>query len=327
MKVGLIGAGGISQVHCAGYQNLPNVQVCAVADLIIERAETRAQLFGARAYPSLQAMLAAEKLDAVDICVPSYLHAEMAVECLDAGLHVLCEKPLAFDRAGADAVLAAWKRSGKMFMVAQVLRFWPEYQYFKQLIAEGTYGPLRQASFTRTSGAPAWGGWYTDPARSGMAPFELHIHDLDFIHFLLGKPLEIQSYGWREDTLLASYLRTRLVYPGVIVDAEAGWYRAPLPFAADYRAVFEGAVLDYRGGELYLAEAGASERRKIQVESGPDSGPLINLPGTFPYYNEIAYFTGCVINRKAPETVTPYDSRESIEMLFQAVEAAEGRTF
>lgn len=327
MKIGLIGAGGISQVHCAGYQNLPQVQVCAVADLIIERAETRAELFGARAYASLEAMLAAESLDAVDICVPSYLHAEMSVQCLDAGLHVLCEKPMAFDRAGADAVLAAWQRSGKMYMVAQVLRFWPEYQYCKKLVDEGTYGPLRQASFSRMSAAPAWRGWYCDPARSGMAPFELHIHDLDFIHFLLGQAQFIQSYGWREDALLGSYLRTRLHYPGVIVDAEAGWYHAPQPFYAEYRAVFERAVLEYRDGELYLAEGGAAQRRKIQVESGPDSGPLINLPGTFPYYKEIAYFADCVMQGRAPETLTPYDSREAIEMLFQAVEAAEGRKF
>jgi predicted dehydrogenase len=327
MKLGLIGAGGISQAHCAGYQNLPQVQVCAVADLIIERAETRAALFGARAYPSLEAMLAAEELDAVDICVPSYLHAQMAVQCLDAGLHVLCEKPMAFDRAGADAVLAAWQRSGKILMIAQVLRFWPEYQYCKKLVVEGTYGPLRQASFTRTSATPAWRGWYVDPALSGMAPFELHIHDIDFIHFILGKPQAQQAYGWRDDTLLSSYLRTRLIYPGAIVDAEAGWYNAPQPFLAEYRVVFERAVLDYRDGELFLAENGASERRKITFECGPDSGPMINLTGTFPYYNEIAYFAECVIQGKAPETLTPYDSREAIEMLFQAVEAAEGRTF
>jgi len=151
MKLGIVGAGGISQVHCAGYQHLPEVQVCGVADLILERAEKRAALFGARAYSSLEAMSAAEQLDAIDICVPSYLHAQMAVQCLEAGLHVLCEKPLAFNRAEADAVLAAWQRSGKMFMVAQVLRFWPEYQYLKQLVSTGAYGGLRQASFTRTS--------------------------------------------------------------------------------------------------------------------------------------------------------------------------------
>jgi len=181
--------------------------------------------------------------------------------------------------------------------------------------------------FTTSSGAPAWGGWYTDPARSGMAPFELHIHDLDLIHYLLGKPQAVEAYGWRDDALLGSYLCTRLRYPGVTVDAEAGWYRAPLPFRAEYRAVFDGAVLDYRDGALKLYEAGASEARLVELERGPDSGPLINLPGTFPYYNEVAYFARCVESGRPPETLTPYDSREAIEMLFQAVEQAEGRSF
>ena len=327
LKIALIGAGGIAAVHCAGYQNLPQVQLCAVADILIERAVAKAEPFGARPYASLDELLAAESVDAVDLCVPSYLHAGMTARCLDASLHVLCEKPLAFDRAGADAVLAAWRRSGKMLMIAQVLRFWPEYQYFKGLVDSGEYGRLLQASFTRTSSAPGWGGWYADPARSGMAPFELHIHDIDFIHFLLGRPDRVESYGWRDDALQGSYLRTRLRYDGIVVDAEAGWYRAPVPFTADYRAVFERAVLDYRGGELWLAEAGAAERRKIAVESGPDAGALINLPGTFPYYNEIAYFVSCLESGRPPEVITPLQSREAIETLFLAVEAAEGRTF
>jgi UDP-N-acetylglucosamine 3-dehydrogenase len=231
---------------------------------------------------------------------------------------------MAFNRKEADKVMAAWRKSGKMLMFAQVLRFWPEYVYLKKLVSEGSFGRLRQASFSRTSGAPEWGGWYVDPARSGMAPFELHIHDLDLVYHLLGKPSHLEAYGWREDGIYASYLRTRLFYEGALVDAEAGWYRGPVPWKAVYRAVFDRAVLDYDGSSLLLYEGNAREPQRIQLETGPDSGPTINLPGTGPYANEVAYFAACVEDGRAPEVITPPESREVIEMLFEAVEKAGG---
>jgi predicted dehydrogenase len=324
MKLAIIGAGGIAQAHCAGWDQLPLVEVCGVADPIWERAETMARRYEARAYASLEALLTVERPDAVDLCVPSDLHARMTVQCLEAGLHVLCEKPMAFNRQEADAVIAAWRKSGKMLMFAQVLRFWPEYIYLKKLVHDGSFGRLLQASFSRTSGAPEWGGWYVDPLRSGMAPFELHVHDLDLIYHLLGEPTRQESYGWREDKLYASYLRTHLFYEDVLVDAEAGWYRGPVPFKAVYRAVFERAVLDYDGSLLWLYEGDAKEPRKIELEKGPDSGPVINLPGTGPYANEVAYFAACVEDGRAPEVITPDESRVVIEMLFKAVEDAGG---
>jgi predicted dehydrogenase len=322
MKLALIGAGGIAQAHCAGYRHIPAAQVVAVADLILERAEEKARLFGARAYPSLEALLAAEQPDAVDLCVPSDLHARMAAQCLRAGLHVLCEKPMAFQRREADEVMAAWQESGKFLMIAQVLRFWPEYEYLKKLVDERPFGRLLQVSFSRTSAAPEWGGWYVDPQRSGMAPFELHIHDLDFVYHLLGKPEDLTAYGFRDDGLYASYVRTQLFYPGVVVEAEAGWYHGPVPFKAVYRAVFERAVLDYLPEGLLLYEPGQPEPRKIEVETGPNAGPVINLPGTGPYYNEIAYFVECVEKGQPPAVITPPESREVIELLLRAIEAA-----
>ena len=324
MKLAIIGAGGIAQAHCAGWEALPDVQVIAVADLILERAENTARRFGARAYASLEALLDAEHPEAVDLCVPTDLHGRLAVQCLEAGLHVLCEKPMALNRKEADAVMAAWRKSGKMLMYAQVLRFWPEYVYLKHLVSAGTYGRLLQGSFSRTSGAPEWGGWYVDPARSGMAPFELHIHDLDLIYYLLGKPGRLEAYGWRDDGRYASYLRTQLYYPGTLIDAEAGWYRGPVPWKATYRAVFERAVLDYNGSQLTLYEGQAKEPQVITLEAGPDGGPVLNLPGTGPYANEVAYFASCVEDGRAPEVITPDESREVIEMLFEAVEKSGG---
>jgi predicted dehydrogenase len=322
MQIALIGAGGIAQVHCSGYDQLEDARITAVIDTNPEAAARTARRYSATEYTSIEAFLAAERPDAVDICSPTYFHAEQAALCLEAGLHVLCEKPMSLDRRGADRVMEAWKRSGKFLMIAQVIRFWPEYMALKNIVEQRPYGALRQVFLSRTSAAPGWGsGWYLDPALSGMAPFELHVHDLDFVYYLLGKPRGVRANGWREDRLHASYLRTHLDYPGILVEVEAGWYDAPVSFAATYRAVFERAVLDYRSDGLWLFETGAKEGKRMDLAPAASATGL-NLPATDAYASEIAYFCGCVRENRPPEIITPLQSREVMEMLFQALESS-----
>jgi len=130
----------------------------------------------------------------------------------------------------------------------------------------------------------------------------------------------VQARGWRDDKLYASYLRTHLDYAGILVEVEAGWYAGPVPFAATYRAVFERAVVDYRTDGLWLYESGAKEERRIDLAPAAGSTGL-NLPATDAYANEIDYFCACVRENRAPEVITPLESRDVMEMLFQALES------
>jgi len=233
IKVGLIGAGGIGSAHSSAYEQIADAKITAVMDVRGEQAERIAAVHGAKAYTSLDEMLTHETLDMVDICTPSYTHAELSIRCANSGLHVLVEKPIAHTLEEAQAMVAAARQNHVLFMVAQVIRFWPEYAYLKQVCDAGTYGRLVQAWFSRVCGAPSWewDQWYTDPKRSGLAPFELHVHDLDFIHHLLGKPAAVRSLGITQNDIRASFIKTQYLYdtlPGAIVEAEGGWWRGRL---------------------------------------------------------------------------------------------------
>lgn len=327
IKVALIGAGGIGNAHSNAYQQITHAKITAVVDIRREFAEKIALLHGAKVYTSVTEMLANEKIDMVDICTPSFTHPEIAIRCAHQHLHVLVEKPIAYTLDQAKAMLDAVHQNDVMFMVAQVIRFWPEYTYLKQVYDTGLYGRLLQVWFSRVCGAPlwAWDNWYVDPSRSGLAPFELHIHDVDYIHYLLGKPDLVDSLAVNQQDKYASFIKTRYFYtslPNVVIEAEAGWWQGPVPFAATFRAVFDKAVLAYDSEKLTVFEASALEPVVVDITSNVQMDSSINLKNTSGFYNEIAYFTECIKDGKSPAVITPQQSIISLKILLTELESA-----
>jgi predicted dehydrogenase len=327
LTAAIIGAGGIGGAHSSAYQALPETRVIAVVDTRPEQAQKLALIHSAKAYFSIEDFLQHEKPDMVDICVPTFLHAEFAIRCADHGMHVLCEKPMAPDLEKAQAMLDAARQNGVFLMIAQVIRFWSEYAYLKQVYNEGTYGRLIQAWFSRLSGAPIWSweNWYLDPQRSGMAPFELHVHDTDFVHYMFGMPDRVQSAVAEDLSKYASYIRTRYHYtdrPELLVESEGGWWQGPVPFEATYRAIFEGATLDYDGQKISVYEPGSEQPRLVDMAAGVSLGSAINLDNLGGVYNEIAYFTACVREKRAPTVITPEQSLLSLKLLLTELESA-----
>jgi predicted dehydrogenase len=327
IKVALIGAGGIGGAHSNAYEKIPDARITAVVDIRREYAEKLAAINGANTYTSTGDMLASESIDMADICTPSFTHPEITIQCVQNGLHVLVEKPIAYTLSDAQAMIEAVQRHGRLFMVAQVIRFWPEYIYLKQVYDRRTYGKLVQAWFSRLSGAPlwAWDNWYVDPARSGLAPFELHIHDTDYIQSLLGKPDRVQSQAINQPAIYASFLKTQYYYdklPGVIIEAEAGWWQGPVPFAATFRAVFERAILIYANDKLALYEADGREPKIVDLASQVQMSSAINLQNTSGIYNEITYFIECIKTGRAPTVITPEQSYISLKILLTELESA-----
>jgi predicted dehydrogenase len=327
IKVALVGAGGIGSAHSNAYEQISDARITAVVDIRREYAEKLAARHAAKVYTSVDDMLASEKIDMVDICTPSFTHPEITIQCAQHGLHVLVEKPIAYTLEKARAMIGTAQKYGVLFMVAQVIRFWPEYIYLKQVYDTGKYGKLLQAWFSRVCGAPlwAWDNWYVDPSRSGLAPFELHIHDADYIHYLLGKPDYVHSLAVNQPAIYASFLKTQYFYdslPGVIIEAEAGWWQGPVPFAATFRAVFEGAVLAYDSEKLILHEADERESKTVDLSSDVQMSSSINLKNTSGIYNEIAYFIECIISSTPPAVITPEQSFISLQMLLTELESA-----
>jgi predicted dehydrogenase len=291
LKIGLAGLGGIGQVHLSTYRHLEDCEVAAVCDPS-EAGQARAREKGIPCYGDLASLLKAHAVDVVDVCVPSFLHRDCVVEALEHGLPVICEKPLALSGAHVKEMYALAEKKGAPLFVGHVVQFYPASKALHAMIADRRFGKALDAVFLRLSACPKWaaGGWLLDKARSGLLPFDLHIHDLDLIISLFGKPESREVFsGGREGLGYREYYRFLYHYKDLNVCAEAAWYNAEIPFTAVWRVYFERAVVIYDGVKLiaYKDEGPPEEfdiEEKIKIPTG------INLPPTGVFYEELGFF-------------------------------------
>ena len=199
-------------------------------------------------------------------------------------------------------------------MIAQVLRFWPEYEIIKKLYDEKTYGNLLSGSMTRLGCRPkwSWDNWMTDKNRSGLVPFDLHIHDLDFMVYTFGKPAKTNAF--KSTTETQDYLNTVYQYDGFFISTEASWYASPYPFKAAFRFQFEHAVAAWENGEMKIYEENGKIWSPVSGGDGLDTGN-IGLPASDAYANEIRYFTDCVENGSFPDKVKPEELECVLDIL------------
>lgn len=310
LKVGLVGVGAISGSHIPTWLNNENTQLVAICDIREEQMEQYAEI---KHYSSYDEMLENEELDIVDICVPTFLHVEFSLNALKKGINVLCEKPVSLKNDDATMLYEVAKQNNVKFMVAQVLRFWNEYVVLKELYENKKYGKLLSGSMIRLSARPkwSWDNWYTDENRSGLVPFDLHIHDIDFMVFAFGKPKNVTSY--RSNTPTQDYINAVYNFGDFSICSEASWYASPYPFKAEFRFQFEKAVVANEDGAFKIYEAGGEiidYSAKNECETSD-----ISIPKSNGYQNEIEYFIDCVLNNKQPETVKPDELETVIEIL------------
>ncbi|MCL6455111.1 MAG: Gfo/Idh/MocA family oxidoreductase [Alicyclobacillus sp.] len=194
LQVGVIGAGSISSLHLGSYQKNPEAVIYAICDLNEERARAKAEQYGAeKVYTDYRALLADPRVEAVSICTWNNTHAEIAIAALDAGKHVLVEKPLCQTVDQALQVEAAVRRSGKVLQVGFVRRYASNTEILKRFIDAGDLGEIyyAKASCIRRLGNP--GGWFADVERSGGGPvIDLGVHIIDLCWYLMGRP-KVQS--------------------------------------------------------------------------------------------------------------------------------------
>jgi len=194
IKVAVVGCGSISKHrHIPEYAMNPNVELVAFVDPIIERAEHYAQLHGGKAYSNYVDMLKAEKVDAVSVCTPNYLHAEISIAAANAGAHVLVEKPMATSAAESEAMIKAAKKNGVFLMVGHNQRLMPPHVKAKEILETGKLGKV--LTFRTSFGHPGPEGWSVDGRESWFfrkeeaimgAMGDLGVHKSDLIRWLLG---------------------------------------------------------------------------------------------------------------------------------------------
>ena len=313
--VGLLGAGSIGSIHFDGYRDLTCAKVVAVADANREAANRLAEACGATAYYDISDLLTDGRVDMVDVCIPTFLHERAVVGAAEAGKHVLCEKPIALGLESADRMIAAVRASGVKAMVAQVMRFWPQYVMIKDLLDRGELGRPLAAVAERLS-APKW-GWFKDPTLSGGAVLDIHIHDLDFFYYLFGEPSSVYALGLRSQTGGWEHVMTSLDFGSVKAVAE-GSYLMPegYPFLQSIRVLGDKASVEYRSqGEVVeraAEDAGFSLCR-------PGEPPMaLEAPEVDGYAAEIEYFVSCVKDDRESEIATFEEARTVLRLALAA---------
>jgi len=332
VRVALTGLGFMGKTHLGVYQKLPDVQVVAVCDADKERLAISSldaggniaasagaiDLSSARTYTDYGAMLSEGGFDYVDICLPTSFHAEYTIKALDAGFHVFCEKPMGLSGAETDKMLRAVKRSGKLFSVGQCLRFWPAYTEVKKLLDSGRYGKVQYAEYARFSAPPGWGwdGWLLDGKRSGNAALDLHVHDVDMLLYLHGRPKSLRSNGTIERDGSISHIATIYTYDGFVVASTGGWNCSD-SFGFNMRAFW---VLDKASIELDF-----SKTSPVVVYPKGEPKYALDLPEGDGYYHELKDFTEGVAKGRSSGVVTGTSAAESVKLCLLEIDSARRR--
>ncbi|KIL49853.1 Gfo/Idh/MocA family protein [Jeotgalibacillus soli] len=197
LKIGMIGLGNISTYHLQPYMAHPHVRVTAFCDLNQSRLEEKGLKFGvSELYTDYRELLEKSDVDAVSICTWNNSHAEIAIAALEAGKHVLVEKPLSMNVEEAEAIEEAVRRTGKLLQVGFVRRYGDNTAILKTFLDAGDLGEIyyAKASCIRRLGNP--GGWFADKSRSGGGPLiDLGVHMIDVCWYLMGRPKPVSVTG------------------------------------------------------------------------------------------------------------------------------------
>lgn len=195
IRVAVIGCGSIAKHrHLIEYNNNPHVEIVAVSDINEARVKETAEKYHAKAYTSYEALLESENIDAVSVCLPNYLHATVSIAALNAGAHVLCEKPMATSREEAEQMIEAAERNNKKLMIGHNQRFVSSHQKARKLIEQGEIGKIYSFRTSFGHGGPE--GWSADGADSWFfkkdqafigAMGDLGVHKADLLRYLLGE--------------------------------------------------------------------------------------------------------------------------------------------
>ncbi len=196
IRFALIGAGHIGRRHAQ--QMARCGQLIAIADPVAEKAAGLALEFNSRAYPSLEAVLADGPPDVVAICTPNYLHAKQSMQALNAGCHVLCEKPMCLHREDAEGMIKAAREAGKHLFVVKQNRFNPPVQFLLEMLREGHLGKIHSFQINAVWNRPASyyrdSDWHGKKNSDGGILFTQFSHFIDLLYWLLGEVEEVRTF-------------------------------------------------------------------------------------------------------------------------------------
>lgn len=327
-QVAIIGGGFMGAMHARVYRSLPDARVVAVVDPradVARAALASCGLADVPVFPDYDSASAHCDFSIADICLPTDLHKENVLRALADAKHVFCEKPIALTMEDAKEMVEAARISARQFMVGHCIRFWPEYVELKRLADSREYGQLLSLSMARRTGCPGYSAdnWVNRPDRCLGAALDLHIHDTDFLVYLLGTPHSVDSVGIQSATGWNS-IATHYHYKDVLATAEGAWnYPGNWGFQMRFSAVFEKAVLDFdsRGEPRLSLTTGKLPPAPVNLaqelsEKGEQAQPKDG------YFHELAYFVNCIESGTPVQVSTGVHASDSLRVVLAEIESA-----
>lgn len=326
LKYAILGFGGLGKVHFGNYEAIKarkDVELVAICDIEESAFKNKAatnlgedntvlDFTGINLYNDAEEMLEKEQLDFIVSALPTYIHEKYAVMAMEKGIHVFSEKPMALTYEQGKHMLEVSKKNNVKLMIGQCVRYFPHYTKLKEIIDSKEYGRVIDAEFNRLSLSPVWGwqNWFMDESLSGGAVLDLHVHDVDFINYVFGKPNSLCSIATNEVSKHDS-ITTLYYYDDVVVTARGSWGEsATYPFSTPFRARFEKASIECANGKYMLYP---QEGEPFEIEVGSEDG----------YVEEVVDFIDCIENDKESKVNPPESSLQTIEIALAEKKSAD----
>lgn len=324
--IAIVGAGYIGQNHIAAYKARSDAKVVAI---ICRSAEHGAQVVkqvgdGCRHYTSLDAALAENQIDIVDVCTPTNMHEPYVIQAAEAKCHVLCEKPVTFTLESFDRMYNACKKNGVYFMVAQVARWWPEFITIKNYMDEGKLGDVHMIYEKRICQHPNWSTWHRNPDVSGGGLYDLGVHDIDYLYTLFGTPTHVYANGWKSPTGCWNHVVSNFTWAGgqKAVLENSLEMTGNYPFSIQFRGTGDKGTIEYSltaGVNINDGEMGSN---LIWYPADSEDVVPVSVEQTDMFLGEIGEFLDAV-GAGTTVPVTPEASRDVLKIVLAIKESLE----
>ena len=343
IKVGIIGVGNIAESHIKGYLNNPNAEIYAFCDINEKRLKEMGEKCGVeRLYTNKEEMLSLAEIDAVSVCTWNSEHAACTIAALNAGKHVLCEKPMAINAEEAEEMKAAAEKNGKLLMIGFVRRYGNDCKLLKEFVDNGDLGEIyyTKACYLRRNGNP--GGWFGEKARSGGGPLiDLGVHVIDLVRYISGNPKPVSVYGVTYQKLFdrkgaigkPKYLSSGATDHDIcdVEDMASALIRFDNGMTMSVEAAFCLNIKENKSEiELFGTKGGANINPDVEIFSEQnhyltnvsfDAPTALDFDGLFE--NEINHYVDCVIGKVEKCKSPAEDGIELMKILDAVYKSAE----
>lgn len=314
----------MAQRHIRAYTAIPGVQVVGV----VGKTDENRRLFVDKYHVTRfchhhSELLSRADIDAVSVVTPTYTHAEIVKDCLRAGCHVLCEKPISLHLQEAYEMVQAAEQANRILMIGFIMRFYREFQSIKRLIEQGRVGDVRFAWFRKNGRLPTQ-AWYLDPQKSGGVTFEMAIHLIDWMSWIVGSRVNAVSAQMVEDIYNLGKEDSAwilLKFKNHAVGAVGSSYAHSIP-PTDIGVVGTARSLTVRRRRVMQEDLRTprSSLGRLRQALWPPWRPTDN-----PLRAQLTHFIGCV-RHNTPCSVTGRDGLYSLLVAFAALKSAQSLT-